>query len=98
MRFVDLLSKPNEISGEVVTEEFESRHSFEWGDYCEFTDYGKEYFKEILNSEITINIRNGLVITLLNPKITEERYHKFMETVAGYVSVDFFDKCLKKVN
>lgn len=99
MKFAELLAKPHEISGEVITDKFESTHSFEWGGEggYEFTEYGREYFNKILNSEVEIIARNRLVVKLLNPEITEEEYNEFMELVAGYVPQSFFDKCLKEV-
>lgn len=92
LKFIDFLGSCKDYKGEIFAEHLEeNRHSFSWNSDINITSYGKEQFKAILNSPIII-ISNGN-IQLMDKSILQKEYDLWMERVAGYINVSFYDKC-----
>ena len=88
MKFIDYLNAVNEIDCDLIIGDVDMPYSFVWDKNCGFTEYGKNEFKEILDSEITI-YKNG------NIEIHYNDYEKgeyFTAACAGFIGVSEYDR------
>jgi hypothetical protein len=84
MKFRDILESGSKISGELITEEWETDFSFEWDATEHLTVIGTEKFKKVLESPC--RLANADII-LLDSTITYEELDEFTRAAAGYCTV-----------
>ena len=91
-KLINLL-KVIKIDGDIYTDDYDSRYGFVWDNNIKFTSTGKRKFCKILLSNATIV--NGHNIFLNNKSITQEDLDLFLGALAGYVSIDEYNKWFK---
>lgn len=97
MKFSDYLESIELYDGEVYTNDgVESKFSFVWNEYTEFTNFGKEKYAKILDSEIRIDKNNNIV--LMREGIYEKELDEFLALCAGYVSCSYYDTCIRELD
>lgn len=92
--FKELLQQGNHFSTELITNDYETNYSFEWGGEVQMTEEGIKRFQKIMNS--TYQITPGAII-LQDDTLTEEELEAFTSAAAGYCSVKSYDRWFAEV-
>ena len=96
MTLIELMRSGKDIGANVEVTGIDIAHAFVWGEGDDVTEYGYEFYKELLESEVKESISDG---PLWPTSLLEIQYNgdiglarDFFASAAGYITVSEYKK------